>query len=218
MFNLVLKDFLIQKKGLIFSLIYCIVFTIMFQAQSNASLVFVAVPSVVAFLLIQYACAYDDKNKSYVMLNSLPISRKDIVISKYISMLIFILVGIAMTIVLTTLLQLMGLNKIGRGIRVEEIIGCFSSIIILSSIYFPMYFKLGYLKAKYVNTALVLIAFFFPALIIKDITSKSVPPKFITYLSTQPDWLIGSATLGIVLTILIISVITSLQLYKNKDL
>ena len=92
MLNLILKDLLVQKKSLLFALGYCFFLVFAFQSLQGAAPI--AATVAVVYLLTQYSFTYEDKNKSETMLNSLPISRRDIVLAKYLS--IFIYIGLAM--------------------------------------------------------------------------------------------------------------------------
>lgn len=217
MFNLMWKDILIQKKTQLLAAVYGIVFAIIFQNTQNATMVYVGVPSVIAYLFIMSACGYDDKNKSDIMLNSLPIRRKDIVMAKYMSIFLFVLIGLAMSILVTMALNLIGFLKINRLITVEDIIGCMTSVIILNSIYFPIYFKFGYLKSRYINLIVFMAIFFIPQFLSK-IMLKGEPPKFILELSSQPEWLMTVGIIGTLIAIFLISMTISLKIYNNKDL
>lgn len=217
MFNLVLKDILIQRKTAFFPLVYAIVFIFMFQSTGNPAMIFVAIPSVVAYMLLMYACGYDDKNKSEMVFNSLPIKRKDIVIAKYLSTVVFVLIGLAIAIGFTTILKFSGYAKFNRFMGIEDIIGVIASVTILSSIYFPIYFKLGYLKSRYINTAFLLAAFFIPSML-GDFIAEKQTSKFVVYLNSQPDWVLGSLILFIAIIAVAVSIYVSIKIYMNKDL
>lgn len=218
MFNLVFKDLIIQKKTLIFSVIYALVFILAFQFYNSPGIVFTMVPLFIAYMLLMGACGYDDKNKCDIMLNSLPINRIDLVISKYLSTLVFMFIGVILTFLISTVLNLFGLSHLNRTINIEDILGFSISIIILSSFYFPVYFKLGYQKSRYVNISVFMLFLIVPSILSKIIVKGSTPPSFILYLNSQPDWLISSFIIVIAIIVLLISMLLSIKLYINKDL
>ncbi|MFW5438052.1 ABC-2 transporter permease, partial [Paenibacillus apiarius] len=82
MFNLILKDILIQKKIIIFYIA-----TIILYLLVDTSLVLIGFIYSVVFIMNAYS--YDEKDNANILLNSLPYTRKEIVCSKYIGALIF---------------------------------------------------------------------------------------------------------------------------------
>lgn len=82
MFNLILKDFLIQKK-----IIIVYIATLILYLFLNKSPVFVGFIYSIVFIMNAYS--YDEKDNINILLNSLPYTRKEIVSSKYIGALIF---------------------------------------------------------------------------------------------------------------------------------
>lgn len=88
MLSLVLKDILLLKKYFIFGFAYTLAISIAFQYLSG---IVVPVASTIALthVFIQNACAYDYKNQVDLLLNSLPLKRKDIVQARYLSVFIF---------------------------------------------------------------------------------------------------------------------------------
>jgi len=82
MFNLVLKDILIQKKLILFYIA-----TILLYLLIDASLVRIGI--IYSLVFIMNAFSYDEKDNANILLNSLPYTRKEVVHSKYIGALIF---------------------------------------------------------------------------------------------------------------------------------
>lgn len=64
----------------------------------------------------------------------------------------------------------------------------------------------------------MIFPFFFLPIFLRKIMGKSQKPEFLTYLSSQPNWLLGSLIIGILITLVIISVFLYLRFYINKDL
>ncbi|GFZ33569.1 membrane protein [Clostridium zeae] len=217
MFNLVYKDILVQKRTVLIALLYGAVFTLTFSRTDKPETIFIAVPSVIGYLFVTYACAYDDKNKSDIMLNSLPISRKDIVISKYLSIILYLVIGVCIAFIFTTAVKYLKLGNITRLMNLEDVLGCFISISFLCSIYYPIYFKFGYLKSRYISMFMLLVAFFVPTAIIEFI-GKATNSNILQYLSTVPEGVFEFFIILVLLFMLLISVFSSLKIYLNRDL
>lgn len=218
MFSLVLKDILIQKKYVLFSLLYTCFFTFIFKSNLNPSMVFGMIPVMVAYMLIIGACGYDDKNKCEIMLNSLPINRINLVISKYLSAFVFIFMGLFLTFTITTILNLSGFIHFNRLMNLEDILGPIIGILILSSLYFPCYFKLGYQKSRYFLIAAFFAIFAVSSFLGEVVVKGSNRPSFIICLNSQPNWLITTFIIIIAFMILLISMLLSVRFYINKDL
>ncbi|AWI06487.1 ABC-2 transporter permease [Clostridium drakei] len=213
MLNLVLKDVLIQKKYLIVSVLYAFLFSLCFK--SNPSMVFNMVPTMIAYLLIGGACAFDDKNKSDIMLNSLPVNRVNLVISKYISSFLFIFIGILLSFIFTTILSFAGFFHIGRLMNLEDIFGASIATLIISCLYLPLFFKFDYKKSKYFLMALFLFVLSSATIFTNTI---KLHISFVTYLNSQPDWLVTCFIIVLGLILLLISILISIKFYINKDL
>jgi ABC-2 type transport system permease protein len=86
MLNLVFKDFIIQKKSVLFALLYIVFF--MFAFQSIGQAMYPASVTAFSYILGMGAFALDDKNKTDVMFNCLPVKRSLLVTSKYVSVIL----------------------------------------------------------------------------------------------------------------------------------
>ena len=217
MFSLVLKDILIQKKYVLFSIIYAFFFSFMFKS-TDSSMLFIMIPIMVSYMLIIGACGYDDKNKCEIMLNSLPINRTTLVISKYISTFVFILIGLLLTLATTTILNSLGFGHFNKPMNLENILGPVVGVLLLSCLYFPLYFKFGYQKSRYFLISVFFLIFAIPTTLSKIIAKGNTPPSFIVYLNSQPDSLITTFIIIIAFIILLASMLLSIRFYLNKDL
>lgn len=218
MLNLIIKDILVQKKTLLFALGYC--FSLVFAFQTMEGVTPVVATTAVVYLLIQYSFAYEDKNKSDIMLNSLPVSRKEIVLAKYLS--IFVYLGLA---VLAYMVATLLVSAIKIPIRVEflSLQGITISLLLvslMSSIYLPIIFRIGYLRAKMFNMVLFLLFFFIPmgvVSLLKNPEYSTAIDDIIRKLSSWSDWQIASMLAAIALILLSFSYSISLSIYKNRE-
>ena len=218
MLNLILKDLLVQKKSMLFAFGYCFFLVFAFQGLDGTAPVGAA--TAVVHLLIQYSFAHEDKNKSEIMLNSLPISRKDIVIAKYLS--IFLYIGLAMVAYMLATLIVMAIKipvKV-HFLSIENITTTLFIVSLMTSSYLPVVFKLGYLKAKMFNIVMFLLFFFIPM----GLLSLSQNPEFALSISKTldgfanwSDWQIATLIAGISLLMMFISCCISIRIYNNRE-
>lgn len=218
MLNLLLKDLIVQKKSILFVFGYC--FFLVFAFQGLEGTAPIAATTAAVYLLIQYSFAHEDKNKSEILLNSLPISRKDIVLAKYLS--IFLYLGLAMVAYMAATLIVMAV-KIPIKVQFISLQGITTSLFVVSlmaSAYLPVVFKLGYLKAKMFNIAMFLLFFFIPM----GLISLSQNPEFALSLNktlnsfaSWSDWQIALLIAGISLLMMCVSYCISLNIYNNRE-
>lgn len=216
MINLIIKDIVIQKKNLLYAFFYTIFISICFFSSAGSIALYVVSPVIVTYLLITNAVNYDEKNKTEIIFNSLPLKRNDIVISKYISIFVFVIIGIIYSIIIGCVGKTTGLPMFSGSISLVDIFLILISVCIFGSIFFPPYFKFGYIKARIFNIMLFMMILFLPMLFI-DSPSNILVQKFNYFINSTSSLMRYSLALIIGLIIFISSVMISIQIYKNKE-
>lgn len=216
MLNLIMKDLLIQKKTLVISVLFSIIYMFAFQHSGDFSAIAIIIPSLITYLLMMNACAYDDKNRADILLNSLPIDRDDIIVSKYLSAYIFLLIGIAITVVVSCFVKFAGINNVSI-FNLKYILCCIIMNTILVSVFLPVYFKFGNTRARYFNIAFFMIVFSMSAAL-ASYFRKGKFPMVVTYFINKPIWLVAALLIGAALIMLLISMLLAMKFYLNKDL
>lgn len=114
MFNLVKKDLKLSTKINIFGVAYAMFISAMgmnLPVDLPVNIMYILGIINFVFVSVIYSIGYDDKNKSEVVLNSFPIDRKDIVIGKYVTLLIFIFVSCIFVFLLTNIIKILAINS-----------------------------------------------------------------------------------------------------------
>lgn len=224
MLNLIKKDILIQKRSLITIAIFAIILIPTFGKSVGSQQALIMGCVMFTYQFIMYSCGYDDKNKSELVLNSLPIKRYQIVIAKYLSTLIFAAASIIISIGLFYVLKNIGILSDSFKLQMEYVIAVFASISIIISIYFPIYFKLGYLKSRFI----ILLAFFGIGIIPTAIISllkriytqqqfEEITIKLMSFFNNTPDWITASLFLLVIVLFIYISLCLSISFYRKRD-
>lgn len=156
MFSLILKDLLSVKKQLWFVCIYGFVMVIAFHGSEAA----VAAIIGVSYMLMIQTSARDDKNKSEIMLISLPLPRKNIVLAKYIATVMYGILGIISYLIGYAAVRILGLPFSVYPLSFELGVGAFSALALMASIYYPLYFKLGHIRSNMYGMVLFFVFFF----------------------------------------------------------
>ncbi|MCB2356785.1 ABC-2 transporter permease, partial [Clostridium estertheticum] len=197
--------------------------------------IYIIVPPLIAYEYFKNSCGNDYKYNSNIMFSSLPVNRREVVFSKYIESMLFLIFAIICTIVFTFVFRRIGLSGLGGGtfIHLSKLMHLddfsklmnFKSIIMYSllstilfiSIYFPIYFRLEYLKVRNIFALVSLLICFVPILFLYIIGIENVY-NIIKYFSGIPGIIANVAIIGILLIILYTSVNISIKYYENKDL
>ncbi len=214
MFNLILKDILIQKKTLAYLWFYVIIFSIAFQGMDMDTFTVIAVT--VTYQMVNTACAYEDKAGSDIMWNSMPMNRKKIVLSKYLSVFIYTVIAALAYMIFAILINLIGIPIKVAPITITGLAAAFISTILMNGIYFPVYFKFGYMSARVMSTILFFILFAGIMSLAQMANSKQSGALFKTF-NNASDLQIISAMIVAALVFMLISYILSVKFYNNRE-
>lgn len=220
MINLILKDILIQKKIFLYALIYGIFAVVFFPATMTARGAYMFGGVSIAYLLIVYSNGYDEKNKSEIILNSLPVRRNSIVTAKYAAILLFFVLGVVITCAAGAVITILNIIPSMRFMELSDVMAIFISIGLMYSIYYPLYFKFGTLKLKIFNIVLYMLFLFVPNIIvslIQENPSNSIAVKFLSMIERNPAWMLQVFSAIVVFIVMIISMEISIKIYRNKE-
>lgn len=220
MINLILKDILIQKKTFLYAVFYGILAVIVFPAAITARGAYMFGAISIAYISIVQANGYDEKNKSEIILNSLPIRRESIVTAKYAAILLFFVLGVIITGIEGAIITILNIIPSMRFMVSSDILAIFISLGLLYSVYYPLYFKFGSLKLKIFNIVLYMLFLFGPNLIIDMIEknpNSNIAQKIISIIEKNPAWMLQGFAVIIVIIILAISMEISIRVYRNKE-
>ncbi|MGH4117682.1 ABC-2 transporter permease [Clostridium sp.] len=221
MFNLIIKDIAIQKKTLLYTFLYAIFAPLAFSSMNlNGFALYVLPPMATTYIFISFAVKYDEKNKSEIILNSLPLKRDDIVIAKYMSIFVFATLGLAYSILIGFIGKFTGLSMFDSSISLLHIVLVLSSVCIFSSIFFPFYFRFGFIKMNFFNVLLVMLIVFVPTTAIEYAGSNpnNIFVRNINFFITNTSsFTQNSLALVIGLIFFLISLMISIRIYNNKE-
>lgn len=218
MFNLILKDILIQKRNFLFGIAYILIMVLAFQ-QTGGSMLTASVAAF-SYILVQSACAYDDKNKSDVLLNSLPLSRGTIVTARYLSVFVFAAISLFYYILLSGIIKALGLPFKVSAVSLEGIMGALSALIIINGIYFPIFFKVGYIKSKIANFILLFGVFFGETVFLQKMINykdKAFIQTILRFFNKQSDVRTAVEVFTGMVLLLIVSYVFSLHYYRKRE-
>ena len=214
--GLIIKDLCVlknQMKTLLLVLAFFIIFSII---NEDATFVLFLIPFYMIMILIT-TFNYDEFNKWDSYCNSLPLSRKEIVKSKYIlfnaTSLIVLILGILASFIIPSFIENTTFESL-----FASIIGVAFGICLVISLLIPFYYKFGSSKGRIMLFLCIVIL----ALLIGAITSLDIfnNKELMNIINSLNNLSLGMFTLLlIILTVIIMSIsyYISVRIYKNKE-
>lgn len=155
MVGLILKDLMTiqrQMKAQAFVLVFLLVIAIFMQQSSMLLAIIVFIVTIQAIT----ALSYDEQSKWDKYANTLPISKADIVFSKYILSVMLMIIGLVMALPIIFFINFFTNNEI-----TSEFFLTFNLIVTLAlcslAVLLPIYIKFGSIKGRIVLIALCFI-------------------------------------------------------------
>lgn len=202
MIGLILKDIYNLKKQSKIYLILLVFYFFMGMANRSISM-FGTMLSVLAAMLPVTAMAYDEKNNWERYALTMPLSRKDMVLSRYILGLLFAFIAFIISMASSVFLSN---ESFVESVAVNVDTLCF--VLLLMAIIFPILFKFGIEKGR----ILMILILFAPSMIILFLSNYGIqlPDE-----ETIKPFLYYSPIAVII--IFILSLFLSISIYNKKE-
>lgn len=213
MLSLIKKDIFLEKSNIFFMVAFLIVVIFAMESFPNSTKCFLYMTTIVFSLSIT-TFAYDEKSKGEYVINSLPVSKKEIVYAKYVSVLIYTVFVIILTALISMILNLL-MPHYTDFISLNAVKTSFIAIMLMSAFSFPFFFEYGYVKGRIISTAIYFLIFLCTLILTLD-SDK-------TFLKTA-DFILKAGVIRdllfifMVAAIFSISMIISVFLYEKRDL
>ncbi|HDR7780465.1 MULTISPECIES: ABC-2 transporter permease [Bacillus] len=204
--QLVLKDMMLQRK-LGFAYLICLFFLAIVDFRSDSFLMTFSM--FIPVLGIMLLMSYENKNKSEMLVNSLPLQRKEIVIAKYIFVSILVALGGIFSLVVG-LIQLQN-EHITVFMLWGEILGGITGGLVYSMIVLPIEFSVGYSSAKQIAPFAGIAFGYLSGLIVSNV-----------WLDVENAWntslVVNICFIAGLLLLYVMSMFFSIHLYNERDL
>ncbi|CAM4469541.1 ABC-2 transporter permease [Paenibacillus tarimensis] len=208
MFNLIRKDMLVVRFYYLFIVLYAIFFG--FIMNNEASTILVGALS--AIMLVMFSVSLETKSKSILFIGSLPVKRKQIVQAKYAVVIVFLIIGLFMSL----LVHLVSLYVLDNPVEWTWMQASLTTGIVLlfASLFFPVYYWLGDRAAQVVS----LLAIFLAVSVIVGMSGVMSEMTFGLPLDTGSPAAVLSVIVGGTLLLFVISYGLSQSLFRKKDM
>lgn len=201
MFNLMKKDLIIQKSQLVV-FVPIIIALAMFAKDFSPVFIFILASS---FIPIN-AYIYDEQVESNILLNSLPYTRKEIVASRYIGAIVFMILSMS---VVAGILYLFNF-----GYEIKDIAIAAGLYLIFVALAFPLFYilKPGYIGVVVLVGVVILAVLYRPVI---NFLSENLT-SIIDFLTSLSATIIYLSSAGIVIVLYLISWMLSQIIYQRK--
>jgi ABC-2 type transport system permease protein len=159
----------------------------------------------------------DEKYNSNYFLASLPLKRSEVVVSKYISLLLITAILFS-TLFLSNLIVNFISGTSGNIISIYIFLGILILNMFIFSIYYPISYKYSYQQANMVRVVLMLSVMFLPSLITRFITVNEGKMDNIIFFIKNNLQLSLLVLLVFSLFLFVISMMVSISIYEKKDI
>jgi hypothetical protein len=207
MFNILYKEFVVQRTVILAYAVVAILFITQLIRVDGP----MAVISMLAMFFTFGTAAHEDKNNSHVLLNSLPVARKEIVTAKYVFHIAFGICLVGLTFIYRTVI-----GALPKDAALWQYVIAVTVIVWFVSVFFPMYFWLG---PRFVQIGMiVLLIVMFTALpMVYNLGVKHNFWGIPDFIQSLPRFLLFVFATAVTIVFLIVSRLISVWLYERKQ-
>lgn len=215
MVTLVLKELLVQKKVLVFAVLYPAIFAFAFQNLGEQQPLAIIVA--VGYMCVMFSGAWDEKCGADKLWNSLPVRKIQIVGAKYLAVVAYGLVTTAITWVILSVLSLAGFSGIVANVTILNAVLGIAAVLLFASLYLPFYFAFGYMKSRMLNILVMLGALFALNLSTSLANQLSERWEWLGFLKKTGGFGAGAMALAAFAVLVALSFFASLKLYARRE-
>ncbi|WP_438435145.1 ABC-2 transporter permease [Gorillibacterium sp. sgz500922] len=224
MIALIAKDFAVQKRSLVLFFAIGLMIFFMYASMGDANWATTIFPVfVVGYSFANRTLYEDERNHSLRLLLAFPLPRRKIVQAKYVSIAI---VFLGLLVIFWGIGSLFGLNEGGTELALLSLCATLFGFSLLVSLYLPMAFKLGMIKAQTFQRLFLIGLFAIGAgggFLFSAFGSKGDdPPAWLTDLLEKASRLSPSLwavlLFAIAVVIYLLSLAASIRLFERREL
>jgi hypothetical protein len=204
--GLILKDFIAIKKQCRVLILLALFYIVYSVAMKNISMFGVMI-SLISTMMAITTVSYDEYYKWDKYALSMPISRKSIVLSKYLLGFLADLVGIAVVLPISILIGVLT-QKVDIVETLLMVLVFGATAMTFLAIVLPVFFKFGMEKGRLIMMAMI----FLPTVLGLIISKSGIQPPSEAFLNVLPYILVLAFVIVLVLSIQI-----SIAIYNKKE-
>lgn len=205
MYNLIVKDLILMKKMLLMLFGFAIFFGLLGNPPTFSM-------CLIGLFLITGTGHFEDRNQSHIMLNSLPLSRKQIISSKYVGAIVSALYATILTIFVHFLFTLF-IPQTSADVR--QILVGIMIILMMAAFYYPILYKFGVKYVRMIIFSIFVFVIIFGRIVLY-VFSDQVETVKQFFMQFTADQLVLTFIFTTVV-IFLISWVLSIKIYEAKE-
>jgi ABC-2 type transport system permease protein len=209
MINLIKKELTANIKYMIMGFAFFILYAFLFA--NNGSSLFMLCLIILFYSTSTTNLIMDERYKIDLLVSALPIRRKDIVISKYIMVLLVFIAGYVLYTILSLVESIDGYSKITSLNFLSSMLGLFS-ISLFNGIMLPLCYRFGSQSTRYISLGIFFVFFF-----LSNFLGGTDITKFIGFIGSLSSIQGGLLLIVGTLLISVISYAVTYPIYAKKD-
>lgn len=209
---LLLKDFIIQKRNLVQSLLILLLLIAIWHVNNiPTETMFLLGSFIIPYTLVQGGLAYDESNEAIKFLLTLPVSRTQIIVAKYLTGIITVLFGTLLNGIILNLLTFeLGPISIPSW---PTIIGSIIGNLVILALSYIIYYRFGYRNLRFVFVGIIAII----ATGIVILMNIGLPPNFTEWVTQMNPFTITLISVLLCALVYIGSLYCSVAILKRKE-
>ncbi|WP_435921134.1 ABC-2 transporter permease [Paenibacillus sp. DYY-L-2] len=204
--RLLRKDLILVQRYLWLLAIYAFVFSGFIQSNQPFLLY-----SLLPGMLMILAIGNDLRTPNQQFMVSLPVGRNFLVFAKYVSSLMFLILSLVICAVINTTAH--ALKSGEMMVDTQIILGTFVSMTLFVSLYLPLYYWLASKGAQFLNIAMMIVI-----MVGNGTVSEVLSEPFLADKIANHPGLVLIFAAGVTVLALIVSYLTSLSIFRKRDL
>ena len=196
---------------------YVILLLVLILAGTSTDATFVAgYISIIFPMFAVSTISYDDYDNGNAFLFTLPFSRKEYVLSKYLFGLLLCLFGILLSTILIIVQNVFILGSVNFEAMISSQVGTMVSSVLILSLMFPLQFKFGSEKSRVALIAVVGIVFFLITVSVKLFEHVSLDLSFLSFIWNN-EFILLSILFIVMIVFIYISIHMSIRIMMKKE-
>ncbi|MDS1003996.1 ABC-2 transporter permease [Clostridium sporogenes] len=214
MLNLIRKDLIITKSYIIKALAI-LIFCMFVYNKIDKQGVYVIGAYLIVQILISISFFYGEEAKENYILKSLPVKKKDVVLAKYTSIIIYSIASLILMYVINFIIHMLDVRYTIQFPEVNTILFSLSVIFASMSIEIPIHLKINYSKGRILNSIIYFCIFYMLFMLYDNSHLNNYIKTHNGSINVYNHIVLIFAIVSIIL--FIISIILSIKIYEKKE-
>jgi len=218
--SLIKKDFIVLKRTMLFGIAYSVFVFFAFSNPVFSQFTYIMGAVATGYIFSLTAIQAEFKNNTDVIINSLPVTRREVVTARYISLFILTAAAVAIVAAVGLALKLTPLPFNIRFINLQDAAVSIALVAFLNAFLIPIFYLTSGRWLQLVNIALFMVIFFAPSTLYQFFIEHKGSPgmSFVIDFAVRSPWILPLLGTAILLLLLATSFLFSLRIYLKKGL